>query len=431
MQEFVDHSAASGILLLAATIVALVLANSPLSDAYTAVLKTPIGLTVGPFAISDTLQHWVNDGLMAIFFLLVGLEIKREVLVGELSEPRVALLPAAAAIGGVVAPALIYLAFNRSPESLAGWAVPTATDIAFALGVLALLGDRVPLGLKVALTAIAIVDDLIAVLVIALFYSGGIQTTPLLIGFGILGLMLLVNVTGVRSLIVYGGLGLLVWLAFLQSGVHATVAGVLVALTIPARSRIDAPRFATAARSILERFDPRPDAPASMLTDENQQAVVQRLESLCEAVQAPLQRMEHSVHGVALFVIMPIFALANAGVTLSPAALGGEGSWIALGTAAALIIGKPLGLIGMIWLVVRLGWASLPAGVSWRQVIGLGLLAGIGFTMSLFIASLGFEDQPARLEAAKLGILAASTVAGVVGYLWLRRASTTEASPSS
>lgn len=422
MQEFVNRSAASGIVLLGATILALILANSPLAGPYQALLHTELGLEFGSFALREDLLHWINDGLMAVFFFLVGLEIKREIMVGELSSPRAAALPIVAAIGGVLVPAAIYLAFNAGGIGQSGWGVPMATDIAFALGCLALLGSAVPFTLKIFLTAVAIVDDLIAVLVIAFFYSGQINLLALGGGILLLGAMLLLNLLGIRRIAVFVVLGLVVWVAFLESGVHATIAGVLVALTIPARNRIDASTFVQRVHHIVHAFDATASADtALMLTDERQQHAVIELEELCEAVQAPLQKMEHTLHGVVQFGIMPIFALANAGVVLSPGALGGRTSAVALGIVLGLVLGKPIGLLGASWLAVRSGIAALPPGVSWRQMLATGVLAGIGFTMSLFIAQLGFEDASV-LEAAKLAILLASLIAGGVGMVLLSRA---------
>jgi NhaA family Na+:H+ antiporter len=420
MQQFVQQEASSGIILLGSTILALLLAHSPLVDTYAGLLDTKIGITIGPFALSESVLHWINDGLMAIFFFVVGLEIKREVLVGELASPRAAALPIVAAIGGVVVPALIYLAFNASGSAARGWGVPMATDIAFALGCLVLLGDRVPFSLKIFLTAVAIVDDLIAVLVIALFYSSGIHLTALGLGIGLLALLALANLAGLRSTLVYGGLGVLVWLAFLESGVHATIAGVLIALTIPARNRIDAPTFLQKARAILAQFEQGTDHTPSMLTDELQNSAVIELEEVCEHVQAPLQTLEHQLQPWVALLIMPVFALANAGVRLSAEIFEPATLPVALGIGLGLVLGKPIGLLGAVWLATRARLADLPAGVGWPQMIGASALAGIGFTMSIFIATLAFVD-PATLAAGKAAILAASLIAGTLGMLLLRR----------
>jgi Na+:H+ antiporter, NhaA family len=420
MQQFVNRSASSGIVLIIATIVALILANSGLAQAYNDLLHTEIGITVGPYELREDLLHWINDGLMAIFFFLVGLEIKREVSVGELSDLRAAALPIVAAIGGVVVPASIYALLNAGGIGASGWGVPMATDIAFALGCLALLGNRIPFALKIFLTAVAIVDDLIAVLVIAFFYSGGINMAALGVGFAVLALLALVNIFGIRNIILYVALGLVVWVAFLESGVHATIAGVLIALTIPARTRIDAPTFTERAHRIIHEFQQGELQPTPMLVNERQQSAVIELEELCEQVQAPLQKMEHSLHNWVSFLIMPIFALANAGVTLSASNLSGETLPVALGIMLGLVLGKPIGLLGASWLAVRGGLAVLPPSVTWRHMTGAGILAGIGFTMSLFIASLGLAE-PELLATAKFSILIASLIAGTIGLVYLSR----------
>lgn len=421
MQRFINRSASGGIVLLIATVVALVIANSPLAASYNAILATPISISVGPFVLEEDVLHWINDALMAIFFFLVGLEIKREVFAGELANPRAAALPIIAAVGGVLVPASIYMLLNVGGVGAHGWGVPMATDIAFALGCLTLLGDRVPFGLKIFLTAVAIVDDLIAVLVIALFYSGAINGTALAIGFGVLLLLLVANMLGIRHILLYTALGVIVWLAFLKSGVHATIAGVLIAFTIPGRYRIDAPTFARRAHQLVHQFEQSASEPTQILIDETQQSTVLELEELCEQVQAPLQKMEHSLHNWSAFFILPLFALANAGVDLSLEAFSGDTIFVALGVILGLTLGKPIGLVGAAWLAVRLGIADLPQGVNWRFMLGAGVLGGIGFTMSLFIAQLGFNDAT-LLATAKLAVLVASLIAGSAGVLLLSRA---------
>ena len=418
-REFIHHEASGGLLLLAATVLALLWANSPWGHAYEALWHTPIAVGVGAATLSKDLHHWINDGLMAVFFFVVGLEIKRELLVGELASFRRAALPIAAAAGGMVAPALVYAALNFGGEGAAGWGIPMATDIAFAIGVLAILGRRVPLGLRVFLTALAVVDDIGAVLVIALFYTPTVSWTAL--GGAALALAALaaLNRLDVRSPLAYALLGLTLWLAFLLSGVHATVAGVLLAFTIPARARIDSDAFILHGRQHLATFErAHAEGEGTAFIGEIQQAAVQALEDACDHVQTPLHRLEHSLHPWVAYAIMPLFAFANAGVRL-----GGDLNPlhpVTLGVALGLVLGKQIGITLFTWLAVRAGLASLPAGVSWRHVYGAAWLGGIGFTMSLFIAALAFPD-PALLEAAKLGILAASLVAGIVGWLFLVR----------
>ncbi len=415
LNAFMHAEASGGIVLIACALVALAWANSPWSAAYTELWATKI--TIGP--ISETLLHWINDGLMAVFFFVVGLEIKREVLVGELASPRQAALPIAAALGGMVAPAAIYAAINLRGAGLAGWGIPMATDIAFALGVLALLGRRAPLGLKIFLTALAIVDDLGAVLVIALFYTAQVSWTALAAGVGFLAALILTNRLHVRHPIVYALLGVGLWVAFLESGIHASIAGVLLALTIPARTRVDTGEFFRRAHAALHDFDRAGEEATNILTNAEQQAALAELEQLSEGVQTPLQRLEHALHPWVAFGIVPLFALANAGVALG----GGLGAAlrepVTLGVIAGLLVGKQLGVTGGAWLAVRAGLADLPEGVGWRHLYGAGWLAGIGFTMSLFVGSLAFGEGP-RLEAAKIGILAASLVAGLVGWGLLR-----------
>ena len=422
IQEFIHQSTSTGIVLFFATLAALLFANTEgLYESYEHALHTYIALGIPdtPFYLKMSLLHWINDGLMAVFFLLIGLEIKREVQVGELSNMRAATLPIVAAVGGVVVPALIYILFNMGTVGQAGWAIPTATDIAFAVGCLALLGSRIPFGLKVFLTAVAVVDDLMAVLVIALFYSSGINFTALGIGFAILALLFMANVLGFRSLLLYLGLGSLVWLAFLQSGIHATIAGVLVALTIPARYQINESTFSRRVNKLMDEFENDEVDMTPMLTNEHHQSIVLELEEACEQVQAPLQKLEHELHPWVSFLIMPIFAFANAGVHLELSGLSGENTLIVVGVALGLLIGKPVGILLTSWLAVRFGIASLPSGVSWLQMVGVSSLAGIGFTMSLFIASLGLPA--ALLAGAKIGILSASLLSAIIGLAILSR----------
>jgi Na+:H+ antiporter, NhaA family len=420
-QRFVQTESASGLVLLACTAVALAWANSPWSASYHHLWETELTLGMGQLALRTTLHHLINDGLMAVFFFLVGLEIKREMLAGELASVRQATFPIAAAAGGMLVPALLYLSLNAGTPGEPGWGVPMATDIAFALGVLALLGDRIPLGVRVFLAALAIVDDIGAVLVIALFYSSGIAWSALSLAGGLLLVAVGANLVGVRRPWAYAVIGVLLWGAVLSSGIHATIAGVLLAMTIPARTRIDEGSFLRRARAALSRFEVAHEPGASPLKDPEHQTAVQQLEQLAEQLQPPLLRLEHALHGVVAFAIMPLFALANAGVPLGLAQLeGGASTTVALGIALGLIAGKPLGITLAAWGAVRLGFASLPGGVTWRMIGGAGLLGGIGFTMAIFIASLAFINEPGLLVAAKLGIFAASLVAGVAGWLVLR-----------
>jgi NhaA family Na+:H+ antiporter len=417
--RFFRLESAGGIVLIACTLIAVIWANSPWVHAYHHLWETKLGVTLGPWTVSHTIHHWINDGLMAVFFFLVGLEIKREALVGELASIRRATLPAAAALGGMVVPALIYAAFNYGGEGAAGWGIPMATDIAFALGVLALMGPRVPLALKVFLTALAIVDDIGAVLVIAVFYTGQISWGALAAGLGVLGLCAVANRLGVRGPVPYIILGVLAWSLFLASGVHATVAGVLLAMTIPARTRINQDEFVEHAGTALADFRSACSSATTVLTNVRQQTALQSLESATEAAQAPLQRIEHDLHRPVAFIIIPLFALANAGVTLSGGIADAFTHPVTLGVVAGLVFGKPIGITLFSWLAVRAGLAELPAGVKWRAIHAVSWLGGIGFTMSLFVANLAFP-QGAHVDESKVGIFAASIAAGLAGWMFLR-----------
>jgi NhaA family Na+:H+ antiporter len=423
-QEFTQLEAAGGIALLGATVAALAWANSPWAHLYESLWRTPVVVGIGAFGIAKPLVLWVNDGLMAVFFFVVGLEIKRELLVGELAAPRKAALPAIAALGGMLVPAAIYLAFNLDGPGGHGWGVPMATDIAFAVGVLALLGDRVPLGLKVFLTALAIVDDLGAVLVIALYYTAELNLVALATGGLILAGMVLLAVFGVRRIGLYGLLGVALWVAFLKSGVHATIAGVLAAMTIPSTARLNTGRFRAHSRELLDRFEVLDTDPGTHQVSSQQQEVVFGLAALVTAVETPLQRLEHALHPWVTFLIMPVFALANAGVALDARLAEAVVHPVTIGVVAGLVVGKVAGVVGFSWLATAVGMAELPAGARWPQVLGVGALAGIGFTMSLFIASLAFGESP-LLDNAKVGILLASLIAGLLGSTILLTAART------
>jgi NhaA family Na+:H+ antiporter len=419
LQSFARHKLAGAGLLVVATVAALVWANSPWAEAYHHLLHIEVSVGLGDVAFAKSVHHLVNDGLMGIFFFLVGLEIKRELLVGELSTRRKAALPAIAALGGMLVPAILYIAVNPDPPTRSGWGIPMATDIAFALGVLMLLGDRVPPGLKVLLTALAIVDDIGAVLVIALFYTEQISTTGLLAG--VLGVVVSVamSVAGVRNALAYFIVGTLVWLAFLESGVHATIAALLMAFTIPARTRIDGARLVRRMHDALAKLQRVGPPSGTGLNTSEQQHVLDEIRLMRGAASAPLLDLEHGLLPIVTFVVLPIFALANAGVSLEGVGVESLTGGIALGIGVGLVLGKPIGIAAFTWLAVRFGVSDLPASVTWRHVVGVGFLGGIGFTMALFIASLAFGTQ-AELDAAKLGVLAASFLAGVVGVAILR-----------
>jgi Na+:H+ antiporter, NhaA family len=421
-QDFARKQSSGGILLIIATVVALVWANSPWAESYSNLWHTKLTVGVGGFSISKDLTHWINDGLMAVFFLVVGLEIKREILVGELSSIRGATLPVVAAVGGAVVPATIFLTINAGTEGSAGWGIPMATDIAFALGVLALLGEKAPVGLKVFLTALAIVDDIIAVLVIAFFYGSEISWGALAVGVVFLAALVVANLLGVGKTLVYAVLGIGLWLCFLLSGVHATIAGVLLALTVPASSFINPTAFLERGRYILDRFEKAGEKGENVLTNEERQAALHALNHAAYKLEPPLHELEHALHPWVAFAIMPIFAVANAGLPLSRGISEALTSPVAFGIVVGLVVGKQLGITLFAWLAVRSGISELPGDINWRHVYGAGWLAGIGFTMSLFITDLAFLDG-SLVDAAKLGILVASLIAGVVGWTILRGAS--------
>ncbi len=421
-QEFIKDQTSASVLLLLCTIAALIVANSPIAHHYEALLHSQAGFVFGDWSLKMSLRHWINEGLMSLFFFILGLEIKREVLVGELKQPQQSLPVIAAALGGMLIPAAIYIAFNTGSMSVHGWGIPMATDTAFAVGILGLLGRRVPLALITILTALAIIDDLGAILVIALFYTDTINLSALGTAGVLLLLLIVFNLVGFRHSLIYFIGGALVWLAMLDSGVHATVAGILVAMITPARPKREPRWFVRQARQLIDKFEnleEQTDRP--ILAEDEQHIVAERIQDTAEKVTTPLRRWERILeHPVALFV-MPVFALANAGIPLEINALVTQKTEpLALGILAGLIIGKCAGIVSFSWLALRLKLGRLPARVNMRHIIGIGLLGGIGFTMSIFIAGLGFENNPEALLSAKTAILLASLVAGTSGYLWLR-----------
>ena len=420
-REFARTSASGGLLLIVAALVAVVWANSPFADTYADIWATDLSLSVGPVTLSHSVLHWINDGLMAIFFLVIGLEIKREALVGELRSRRRAILPAAAAVGGAIVPAAIFLGITGGGAASRGWGIPMATDIAFTLGVLALLGRRAPIGLRVFVTALAIVDDLLAVLVIALFYTADLSVAALGAAGAILVLLIAANRLGVRRPLVYAGLGIALWFAISESGIHATVAGVLLALTIPATTKLDSDAFVTRARQHINDFEGRTVGGEDASTEKHH-AALWELEEATERAQAPMLRIEHALHPWVSFLIVPLFALANAGVRLETDLGSALGDPIVIAVILGLVVGKQLGITLGALVAVRSGAASLPAGVGWRHVYGAAWLGGIGFTMSLFIGGLAYGEGGAELGLAKIGILVASFIAAIGGAAVLRRA---------
>lgn len=421
-QEFTRLAASGGIVLLVATLVALAWANSPWSAAYFRLWETDLAFTLGGLTFSESLLEWVNEALMVIFFFVVGLEIKREVTTGELASSRRAAMPIAAALGGMVVPALFYLAFNAGGPGAPGWGIPMATDIAFTLGLLTVLGKRVPFSLKVFFTALAIADDLGAVLVIAIFYTAEIHWASLAVGAVFLLVLIALNRARVYATLPYALLGIGLWLAFLESGVHPTIAGVLLAVTIPTRSPPNTRALLAQVVSLLEGFD----LPAEWRAEPEgqRQATLNTLEVVADRMRSPAQRLEHDLNPWTTYLILPLFALANAGVVVGGEGAGGAGqpslfNPIGLGILFGLVLGKPLGITLFSWLAVRLGWAELPSGAGWRQIFSASWLAGIGFTISLFITNAAFTD-PGLQATAKLAILVASLLAAGMGWGLLR-----------
>ncbi len=407
VRRFLDTEAAGGVFLLAAAVVALVWANSPWSESYRTLWSTDLTVRLGRYELVEDLQHWVNDGLMAIFFFVVGLEIKRELVHGDLRDRRAAAMPAIAAVGGIVVPALLYVLVTAGSAGARGWGIPMATDIAFAVGVVALLGRRVPASLKLFLLTLAIVDDIGAIVVIAVFYAANIQVVFLAAAAVLIGAMLILRRVGVVWLGPYVILGAGVWLATQASGVHATIAGVILGLLAPARP----PIAATVARQW-----------AGDLTDEPTSAQLDAMTRLAGTAVSPAERLEHLLHPWTSFLIVPLFALANAGVELRADSFDRPGAAkITAGVVVGLVLGKTLGIMAAAWLSVRLGVGRLPEGATWPMVIGVAMIAGIGFTVALFITELAFDPGPLQ-DAAKIGVLAASTVAAVVGAAVLRNA---------
>lgn len=420
-EEFIRRQTASGLLLMISAVIALVLANSFFYEIYLSILHTLVGLNIGGWKLEMSLHHWVNDALMALFFFLVGLELKREIMVGELSDVRKATLPIVAAIGGMVVPALLFFMLNPEGDANRGWGIPMATDIAFAVGVLALLGNKVPKTLITFLVALAIVDDLGAVLVIALVYTK--ELMPVWIGIATLlfCVLLFFNYIGIRKTMPYLLVAVLLWYALLQSGVHATIAGVLGAFSVPARPKYDPVLFVTRLKELVDKFKAGLDSGKNIMQNNQLKAVAQSLEKEINYVQTPLQTLEHRWHIPVAFFVIPIFALFNAGVPIQFDSWGAVlNNNIVLGVSLGLILGKLIGIVSACWLFLKLGLSELPRGVKFSQLPGVALLAGIGFTMSIFVAELAYSGmKPDYLVMAKIGILIASILSGLSGSIWL------------
>jgi len=419
-EHFLHAQTTTGIMLMFMTVLALILANTPLTEEYAHFFHTKVNLDVGSWSLSHTIHHWINDGLMAIFFFIIGLEIKREVLVGELSNIKVAILPILAAIGGMVLPALIYLWINHGGDGAAGWGIPMATDIAFAISALVLLGNRVSPALVTFLVALAIVDDLGAVIVIALFYTEQINMLPLGLAGAMFLIMIVFNRVGIHMILPYFIVGLFMWFFMLESGVHATIAGVIAALAIPSKPKYAPTDFTTHTKNLLDEYDSYPVAPNYMM-HESQKALLLNIKDKIDSVGSPAARLEHDLHLPVALIIIPLFALANAGISIDFSSIGDTiATPVSLGIIAGLILGKVIGIAGVAWLAIKLGIAKLPEGSNMSQIFGVAFLGGIGFTMSIFVADLAFLGNDALVFQAKVGILAASLFAGIFGYLWLR-----------
>jgi NhaA family Na+:H+ antiporter len=412
LERFLRIEAASGLLLLASAAVALLWANSPWAASYFALWHMPLGLRIGAFTFERTLEWFVNDGLMVVFFFLVGLEIRRELHHGELSQWRRAALPAAAALGGMLAPALLYLLVAGAPETRAGWGVPMATDIAFAVGVLTLLGKRVPPALRVLLLALAVIDDLGAIIVIAIFYSSGVQWAGL--GVALLGLggIVVMQRFGVRSRTAYAVPSFFIWAGVYSAGIHPTIAGVVIGLVTPVRAWLGADGFVLGVQKDLARLS---SLPSDAATSHEVAVTLRHVDAARREALSPSESLIESLHPWVAFAIMPIFALANAGVTVSTGELQPSSAGVIVAVVVGLVVGKPLGVFAATWLALRLRLSTLPAGITGRHLVVLGVVAGVGFTMALFVAQLAFPGAPELLGAAKLGVLIASVAAGALG----------------
>jgi NhaA family Na+:H+ antiporter len=420
--RFVKSQSFSGVLLMLCTIIALVWSNTSHAHIYFLINELPVTFGIGSATLTKSLELWVNDGLMAVFFLLVGSEIKRELFYGELSSVKKAVLPIVAAIGGMLVPAVLYVVINwHQPHKMAGWAIPAATDLAFALGVLSLLGSRVPRSLFVFLSAAAIVDDLGAIIIIAVFYSHGLHLDYLYAAGGFFVLLIVFNMLGVRKLSPYLLVGAVLWFMLLKSGIHATIAGILLAVTIPCKSYYKPERLIQKLRNLVSEFGHVKSAHPDDFPDVKRQDLLQSVEDLVHEVETPIQRLEHALTPWVTYFIIPLFVLFNAGVSFTGINVhSAMTSTIVLGIIAGLVLGKPLGIFGFTWIAVKLKWVELPKSLPLKAILPLSFLAGIGFTMSIFITELAFPGNTHLLTMAKLGIFVASFIAGVVGFVWLR-----------
>lgn len=420
-QEFMHNEASGGIVLLVMTILSIVLSNSGVAAGFHAIWESSITILFNEKSLEFTLIHFINDGLMVLFFFVVGLEIKREIIIGELSGLKKALLPVVGAAGGMIVPAIIYLLFNSSGTGSAGWAIPVATDIAFVVGILVMLKSKIPTSLRVFLTALAIVDDIGAVIVIAIFYTASISYTALGFAIIIIALLMLINKLKIKRLTPYIILGIALWIAFLFSGIHATIAGVILAFTIPARSKLDKVSFLQSTKGILSELNAYTESKDRGQVEQDNLSVIQAIEKNCENALTPLQRFEINLHPWITFLIIPVFALANAGVTIQGSFSDLLFNPVGIGIVLGLFVGKQVGVFGFTYASVKLRIADRPEGSSNVQIYGAAVLAGIGFTMSLFIANLSFAGKPELMDEARIGILVASIISGITGFILLRK----------
>ncbi|SDS15638.1 Na+/H+ antiporter NhaA [Winogradskyella sediminis] len=419
-QKFVKIESFSGILLLLATLIALVWANSPYGDIYREIWQYDIGIVTETFEFKKPLILWINDGLMAVFFFLIGLEIKRELLIGELNSPKKIAFPLVGALGGMLVPVIFFFVLNQNPDTAKGWGIPMATDIAFSLAILNALGNRVPLSLKVFLTAFAIVDDIGAVLVIALFYSGSINMTLLVIAIVMLAVLYILSYRGVYSKFLMFFFGVVIWFLFLKSGIHPTVAGILLAFSVPIRQKIVTSTFLEQLENVYNDIKNASVLKKPILSREQIQHM-DDLEDWASKFQSPLQHLEHNLHGWVAYFIIPIFALANAGVLIA----GSENLELALviNIVISLVLGKGLGISLVVFLAKKIKLIEVPSDISFKHILGVSFIAGIGFTMAIFIASLAFASTPEYIDSAKIGILIGSFISAIIGYIILRSAS--------
>jgi Na+:H+ antiporter, NhaA family len=421
LNKFIHYENSGGIVLFLAVIVALVWANSSHSDSYHQLWQTYFSIGFDTHQLSYTLRYWVNDGLMAMFFFIIGLELKREIIAGELSTFKKAILPMAAALGGILFPALIYVIINYNDPTVVGWGIPMATDIVFALSLMMLAGKNVPLAAKVFLVAVATVDDLCAVLVIAFFYSSDLSLFSLISGLSLLSILMGANLLGVRNTIFYAIVGIGgVWLAFMLSGVHATIAGVLVAFTIPARTRVNESLYSRCIGYLIYKFKNFNPIDGPLITQHHHR-IIEKIKVVSREAQTPLQKIEGALHPIVAFVVIPVFALANAGVGIGENFFADLINPVSIGVFLGLTVGKLVGVMSFTWLIVKAKITNLPKGMNWMHIAGIASLSGVGFTMSIFITTLAFYD-PFLVDQAKYGILIASFISGLMGVIMLKKA---------